>query len=70
MPGSRVPRRAARNGASQDTSIRTFGKSATGGGLLVGRWNLTVSLLGGTAGTAVMIWIFVAVLQVPNGYRC
>ncbi|MFD9310670.1 hypothetical protein [Streptomyces goshikiensis] len=36
----------------------------------VGRWNLTVALLGGTVGTAVMVWIFVALLQVPNGYRC
>ncbi|MFJ4780733.1 hypothetical protein [Streptomyces sp. NPDC088762] len=35
-----------------------------------GRWNLTVALLGGTAGTAAMVWIFVALLQVPNGYRC
>ncbi|KOU52178.1 hypothetical protein ACWGCI_10625 [Streptomyces sp. NPDC054949] len=36
----------------------------------VGRWNLTAALLGGTAGAAVMVWIFVALLQVPNGYRC
>ncbi|MFB7257850.1 hypothetical protein [Streptomyces nojiriensis] len=35
-----------------------------------GRWNLTVALLGGTVGTAIMLWIFVALLQVPNGYRC
>ncbi|MEV7560168.1 hypothetical protein [Streptomyces sp. NPDC089795] len=36
----------------------------------VGRWNLTVAFLGGTAGAALMVWIFVALLQVPNGYRC
>ncbi|MFD4739013.1 hypothetical protein ACFWNQ_16795 [Streptomyces virginiae] len=36
----------------------------------VGRWNLSVALLGGTAGTAVMVWIFAALLQVPDGYRC
>ncbi|MDX6762824.1 hypothetical protein SIN09_26280 [Streptomyces sp. F8] len=36
----------------------------------VGRWNLTVALLSGTAGAAVMVWIFVALLQVPDGYRC
>ncbi|MFD7560454.1 hypothetical protein ACFV9E_38925 [Streptomyces sp. NPDC059835] len=36
----------------------------------VGRWNLTVALAGGAVGTAVMIWIFVALLQVPHGYRC
>lgn len=36
----------------------------------VGRWNLTVALLSGTAGTAIMVWIFVALLQVPAGYRC
>ncbi|MFI1279164.1 hypothetical protein ACH4U5_00045 [Streptomyces sp. NPDC020858] len=36
----------------------------------VGRWNLAVALLGGTAGAPVMVWIFVALLQVLNGYRC
>ncbi|MCX5153416.1 hypothetical protein OG914_05235 [Streptomyces sp. NBC_00291] len=36
----------------------------------VGRWNLPVALLGGMAGAAVMAWIFVALLQVPDGYRC
>ncbi|MCX5380970.1 hypothetical protein [Streptomyces sp. NBC_00091] len=36
----------------------------------VGRWNLVVALLGGTVGAAVMVGIFVALLQVPNGYRC
>ncbi|MFD0124085.1 hypothetical protein [Streptomyces virginiae] len=36
----------------------------------VGRRNLTVALLGGTVGTAAMVWIFVALLQVPDGYRC
>lgn len=35
-----------------------------------GRRNLTVVLLGGTIGTAAMVWIFVALLQVPHGYRC
>lgn len=35
-----------------------------------GRWNLTVALLGGTAGSAAMVWAFVALLQVPHGYRC
>ncbi|MER6448759.1 hypothetical protein [Streptomyces venezuelae] len=36
----------------------------------VGRWNLTAALLGGTVGAAAMVWIFVALLQVPDGYRC
>lgn len=36
----------------------------------VGRWNLAVALVGGTVGTAVMVWVFVAFLQVPHGYRC
>ncbi|MFJ8017601.1 hypothetical protein [Streptomyces sp. NPDC096339] len=35
-----------------------------------GHWNPTVALLGGTAGTAVIVWIFVALLRVPNGYHC
>ncbi|MEU8431599.1 hypothetical protein AB0F18_01585 [Streptomyces sp. NPDC029216] len=36
----------------------------------VGRWNLAVAFLGGTVGSGVLLWIFVAVLQVPQGYRC
>ncbi|MFJ9077668.1 hypothetical protein ACIRO3_20855 [Streptomyces sp. NPDC102278] len=36
----------------------------------VGRWNLTLALLGGMTGAAIMVWIFVALLQVPDGYRC
>ncbi|MEU6310762.1 hypothetical protein [Streptomyces sp. NPDC047014] len=36
----------------------------------VGRWNLAVALVGCTVGTAVMLWIFVALLQIPHGYRC
>ncbi len=36
----------------------------------LGRWNPEVSLLGGLAGAAVIVWIFVALLHVPNGYRC
>ncbi|WP_037837194.1 hypothetical protein [Streptomyces sp. NRRL S-244] len=36
----------------------------------VGRWNLAAALLGGLAGAAVMVWVFVALLQVPDGYRC
>ncbi|MFF7182785.1 hypothetical protein [Streptomyces sp. NPDC008121] len=36
----------------------------------VGRRSLPVALLGGMAGGAVMVWIFVALLQVPHGYRC
>lgn len=35
-----------------------------------GRRNLTVALLGGTVGSAVMVGVFVALLQVPQGYRC
>ncbi|MFE2245356.1 hypothetical protein [Streptomyces lavendulae] len=35
-----------------------------------GRQNPAVALLGGTAGAALMVWIFVAVLRVPDGYHC
>ncbi|MFK0253154.1 hypothetical protein [Streptomyces sp. NPDC090445] len=36
----------------------------------VGRRSPTVALLGGSAGAAVMVWVFVALLQVPHGYTC
>ncbi|MFD8990380.1 hypothetical protein ACFVZ4_20255 [Streptomyces goshikiensis] len=66
------------NGAANGLALTFYGAllaitAAVWWGVLigyVGRWNLTVALLGGTVGTAVMVWIFVALLQVPNGYRC
>ncbi|MEV6730376.1 MULTISPECIES: hypothetical protein [unclassified Streptomyces] len=36
----------------------------------VGRWNPAAGLFGGLAGATVMVWVFVALLQVPDGYRC
>ena len=36
----------------------------------IGRWNIPVALLGSTGGAAIMVWIFVALLHVPDGYRC
>ncbi|MGI5451002.1 hypothetical protein ACQEVM_35565 [Streptomyces sp. CA-243310] len=36
----------------------------------VGRWSLPLALLGGVVGSAVMVWVFVALLEVPDGYRC
>lgn len=36
----------------------------------VGRRSLAAALLVGTLGSATMLWIFVAILQVPHGYRC
>ncbi|WP_369778098.1 hypothetical protein [Streptomyces sp. R33] len=36
----------------------------------VGRRNPAAGLLGGLAGAVVMVWVFVALLQVPDGYRC
>jgi len=66
------------NGAANGLALIFYGAlltiiSAVWWGALVGyvgRWNLAVALLGGTAGAAVMVWIFVALLHVPNGYRC
>lgn len=66
------------NGAANGLALVFYGAllsavAAVWWGILigsVGRWNLPVALLGGTAGTAVMVWIFVALLQVPHGYRC
>ncbi|MGW6973798.1 hypothetical protein [Streptomyces sp. NPDC054952] len=66
------------NGAANGLALTFYGAllaitAAVWWGVLigyVGRWNLTVALLGGTVGAAVMVWIFVALLQVPNGYRC
>ncbi|MEU2395567.1 hypothetical protein [Streptomyces sp. NPDC007369] len=36
----------------------------------VGRRSLPVALLGGPAGAVVLVWTFVALLQVPHGYSC
>ncbi|MFC9608732.1 hypothetical protein ACFTTN_35555 [Streptomyces niveus] len=66
------------NGAANGLALIFYGAllaiiSAAWWGVLigyVGRWNLAVALLGGTVGAAVMVWIFVALLHVPNGYRC
>ncbi|WP_241748566.1 MULTISPECIES: hypothetical protein [Streptomyces] len=66
------------NGAANGLALIFYGAllaivaAAWWGALIgcVGRWNLAVALLGGTAGAAVMVWIFVALLHVPNGYRC
>ncbi len=66
------------NGAANGLALLFYGAllsivAAVWWGVLVGyvgRWNLAVALLGGTVGTAVMVWVFVALLQVPNGYRC
>ncbi|MEH0400618.1 hypothetical protein OH769_34410 [[Kitasatospora] papulosa] len=66
------------NGAANGLALIFYGAlltitSAVWWGALVGyvgRWNLAVALLGGTAGAAVMVWIFVALLHVPNGYHC
>lgn len=66
------------NGAANGLALTFYGAllaitAAVWWGVLIGyagRWNRTVALLGGTVGTAVMVWIFVALLQVPNGYCC
>ncbi|MFC9118685.1 hypothetical protein ACFTXO_02675 [Streptomyces sp. NPDC057067] len=66
------------NGAANGLALIFYGAllaivaAAWWGALIacVGRWNLAVAFLGGTAGAAVMVWIFVALLHVPNGYRC
>ncbi|MEU9038282.1 hypothetical protein AB0D45_25765 [Streptomyces sp. NPDC048352] len=66
------------NGAANGLALIFYGAllaimSAVWWGVLIGyagRGNLTVALLGGTAGSAVAVWIFVALLQVPDGYRC
>ncbi|MFE9830484.1 hypothetical protein ACFYPK_17775 [Streptomyces halstedii] len=66
------------NGAANGLALIFYGAllaivaAAWWGALIgcIGRWNLAVALLGGTAGAAVMVWIFVALLHVPNGYRC
>ncbi|MFF4006526.1 hypothetical protein [Streptomyces sp. NPDC001717] len=66
------------NGAATGLALIFYGAVLAGAaavwwGLLigyVGRWNLAVALAGGAVGTAVMIWIFVVLLQVPHGYRC
>ncbi|WP_223837808.1 hypothetical protein [Streptomyces venezuelae] len=36
----------------------------------VGRWSLTAALAGGLIGSAVMVWVFVALLREPAGYTC
>ncbi|WP_405979823.1 hypothetical protein [Streptomyces sp. NBC_00158] len=36
----------------------------------VGPRNTAVALLTGLAGSAAMVWVFVAVLGVPHGYEC
>ncbi|RST08309.1 hypothetical protein EF910_03190 [Streptomyces sp. WAC07149] len=36
----------------------------------VGPRNAAAALLAGTAGSAVMVWAFIAVLGVPHGYDC
>ncbi|MCF3183119.1 hypothetical protein IPZ70_24725 [Streptomyces polychromogenes] len=66
------------NGAANGLALIFYGAllaivAAVWWGLLfgyVGRWNLAVAFLGGAVGSAVMVWIFVALLQVPHGYRC
>ncbi|MFD8293924.1 hypothetical protein ACFV2B_37670 [Streptomyces lavendulae] len=66
------------NGAANGLALIFYGTlltiaAAVWWGVLIryaGQSSLTVALLGGTVGTAVMVWIFVALLQVPNGYRC
>ncbi|MGW6821435.1 hypothetical protein [Streptomyces sp. NPDC055005] len=65
------------NGAANEPALIFYGvlltvmATAWWGALIgyAGRWNLTVVLLDGVAGAAVMVRIFVALLQVPNGYR-
>ncbi|MFF5445818.1 hypothetical protein [Streptomyces sp. NPDC012888] len=42
-------------------------------GLAVGyaaRWSLPAGLLAGLLGSAVMVWVFVALLREPGGYTC
>ncbi|WP_432005170.1 hypothetical protein [Streptomyces parvus] len=66
------------NGAANGLALAFYGAvlttvAAVWWGVLVGylgRWSLAVSLLGGIAGAAAIVWIFVALLHVPNGYRC
>ncbi|MCJ0872968.1 hypothetical protein [Streptomyces sp. AP-93] len=66
------------NGAANGLALIFYGALLSGIAALwwgvligyVGRRNLPVALLGGTVGTAVMVRIFVALLQVPHGYRC
>uniref|UniRef100_A0AAU3H5L7 Major facilitator superfamily (MFS) profile domain-containing protein n=1 Tax=Streptomyces sp. NBC_01401 TaxID=2903854 RepID=A0AAU3H5L7_9ACTN len=66
------------NGAANGLALVFYGAllaitSAAWWGALIGctgRRNLAVALLGGTAGSAVMVWIFVALLRVPDGYGC
>ncbi|MDF6023049.1 hypothetical protein [Streptomyces sp. JH34] len=66
------------NGAANGLALIFYGAlltlvAAAWWGVLIGytgRWNLAVALLGGTLGAAVMVWIFVVLLHVPDGYRC
>ncbi|MYT22688.1 hypothetical protein GTW69_20765 [Streptomyces sp. SID7760] len=66
------------NGAANGLALVFYGAllailAAVWWGVLIGcagRWNLVVALLGAAFGSAVMVWIFVALLQVPGGYRC
>ncbi|MGW0389826.1 hypothetical protein ACWDYJ_02785 [Streptomyces sp. NPDC003042] len=66
------------NGAANGLALIFYGvlftlAAAAWWGLLigyVGGWNLPVALLGGAVGAAGIVWVFVALLQVPNGYRC
>lgn len=66
------------NGAANSFALTFHGGSlaivaAVWWGTLIGyagRRNPAAALLGGTAGAAVMVWIFVAVLRVPDGYHC
>ncbi|MEV4194708.1 hypothetical protein [Streptomyces toxytricini] len=66
------------NGAANGLALVLYGAllaiaAAVWWGVLIGfagRRNPTVALLGATAGAAVMVWLFVALLQVPAGYRC
>ncbi|MET9959554.1 hypothetical protein ABZ128_10825 [Streptomyces sp. NPDC006326] len=66
------------NGAANSLGLIVYGTlltiaAAVWWGVLIGyagRWNLAVAVLGGATGAAALVWIFVALLQVPHGYRC
>ncbi|MFD7629615.1 hypothetical protein ACFV7Q_26915 [Streptomyces sp. NPDC059851] len=66
------------NGAANGLALALYGAlltlvAVTWWGVVagyVGRRSPTVALLGGVTGTAVMVWGFVALFQVPHGYTC
>ncbi|MFH7594773.1 hypothetical protein WDV06_06640 [Streptomyces racemochromogenes] len=66
------------NGAANGLALVFYGALLTitatvWWGVLIGyagRRSPAAALLGGTLGSAAMLWVFVALLRVPHGYRC